>query len=464
MSHQRFAFLDLETTGVSAADDRITEIGVVLVDDGQITCEWSSLINPQCPIPPDIQALTGITQSMVAGAPSFEQVLPTLLAHLSDRILVAHNARFDYGFLKSACRRLGVRFTTDVLCTVRLSRRLFSQYNTHSLDALASRHKLGLDGRHRALGDARLIARFMQHLWQQHDPASLQQAIDHLLKSAAMPSQFDAASQATWAHLPESPGVYTFLGAGGQALYIGKSRNLRSRVRAHFHGDSRHANDARLAAETHALHIEPAAGEFSALLREIHAISRYVPLHNVALRKRSAVWFVRPVQPGRTPAFFALPSGCLGPGTPSPSASPAHGLGTEPLYGPFSSRASARNALAQAGRSHNLCDAALGLWRGGGPCFARQLRRCAGLCEQIEAPESHQARLLAALAPMRFPPWPFDGPVQRTEYDSDSGQTDRMIFDHWSEVIDGQHQAFDLHVFRLLHRHISRAPQQFELC
>ena len=101
--------------------------------------------------------------------------------------------------------------------------------------------------------------------------------------------------------LPESPGVYTFVGASGQPLYVGKARNLRERVRGHFYADSRNANDARLVAEVHAIDVETTAGEFGALLLEMQRIKACVPLHNVALRKRETTCFLRADAPGRAP-------------------------------------------------------------------------------------------------------------------------------------------------------------------
>ena len=126
-----FAFVDLETTGTRADADRITEIGIVRVDvDGEglpQVAEWSTLVDPEVPIPPAIQVLTGITDSMVASAPTFSTIASDVAQMLGGRVFVAHNARFDYGFLKHAFARLERPFAARVLCTVRLSRRLFPE-------------------------------------------------------------------------------------------------------------------------------------------------------------------------------------------------------------------------------------------------------------------------------------------------------------------------------------------------
>src|SRR5438552_18195277 len=160
------AFVDLETTGMLAAFDAITEVGIVRVDaplegvgEPAVT-EWSTLVNPGVPIPAEIQALTGITNEMVRDAPSFECIADEVAARTAGALFVAHNARFDYGFLKHAFARLQRRFSARVLCTVRLSRRLFPDEPRHRLDSVIVRHALPITSRHRALGDARVLWEF----------------------------------------------------------------------------------------------------------------------------------------------------------------------------------------------------------------------------------------------------------------------------------------------------------------
>lgn len=444
---RRFAFIDLETTGVSPSVDRITEIGIVLVDGDTTIQEWSTLVDPGIPIPSDIQALTGITNQMVRSAPRFSQLLPSIAQLLEGRIFVAHNARFDYGFIKAEFRRCHDRFSADVLCTVRLSRALFPQYESHRLDALISRHQLQASDRHRALGDARVLVRFFDRLWQQEAIDHVDQTISQLLKQPATPPHL---APGALDKLPESPGVYTFVGATGQPLYVGKSLNLRERIRSHFYADSRNANDARLVAEVHALEIEATAGEFGALVREMQAIKRIGPLHNIALRKRESVCFIKPAEPGLTPRILKL--------SDLPDGDPVR---ESELYGPFGTRASARAALAAVGKSQHLCDRASGLWARDGACFSRQVNRCAGLCTGDETALTHHARLLAGLAPMRFAAWPFDGPVVLIERDPESGLVDQWIFDRWSAIESSGESSFDPDLYKLLRRRIKRTPERF---
>src|SRR5581483_6857451 len=137
------AFVDLETTGTSAGSEAITEMGIVRVDapgDGAPRVrEWSTLVQPGVPVPPEIQALTGISNAMERDAPRFEAIASTVRAWLADALFVAHNARFDYAFLKHAFARIGERYRARVLCTVKLSRRLFPDAQGHGLDAVIAR-------------------------------------------------------------------------------------------------------------------------------------------------------------------------------------------------------------------------------------------------------------------------------------------------------------------------------------
>src|SRR5437660_4254198 len=135
------AFVDLETTGMTAGDDRVTEVGIVRIECGHAT-EWSSLVNPDCSISAAIQALTGISNAMVAKAPRFADIASEVAARIAGCVFVAHNARFDYGFLKHEFGRLGQPFTAKVLCTVKLSRRLFTDSARDNLDSLIERHRL----------------------------------------------------------------------------------------------------------------------------------------------------------------------------------------------------------------------------------------------------------------------------------------------------------------------------------
>src|SRR5437868_15491180 len=134
------AIVDLETTGTDPASDRITEIAILEVDGFALASQWSTLVNPGTSVPSAIQALTGISNAMVAAAPSFGELADALYEKLAGRVFVAHNARFDYGFLRREFERVGLRFAAKTLCSVRLSRRLYRGHRRHDLDSVIARH------------------------------------------------------------------------------------------------------------------------------------------------------------------------------------------------------------------------------------------------------------------------------------------------------------------------------------
>ena len=411
-----FAFVDLETTGTRAEADRITEIGIVRVDacDGgaATVSEWSTLVDPEVPIPPAIQALTGITDAMVRAAPTFSTVAGDVAQMLAGCVFVAHNARFDYGFLKHAFARLERPFAARVLCTVRLSRRLFPDVDGHGLDALIARHALCVTDRHRALGDARAIWSFVQRLYGELAREAVDEAIKRILRIPSLPPQLppDAIDA-----LPELPGVYLFYGDNPLPLYVGKSINLRERVGAHFSQDWRSETDLRLSQEIRRIEFEETAGELGALLREAVLIRSLLPAYNRALRRKLEAGVLEIVD--GLPRFVA-----------------AAGIDCTQLagcYGPFASRASARSTLRELTARHRLCALRLKLERrGAGPCFARQLGRCDGACVGAESTQAHDGRLADALAPLRIPRWPAAGPALVREHNP-GGRTDVHLFRDW---------------------------------
>jgi DNA polymerase-3 subunit epsilon len=452
------AFVDLETTGTRAAADRITEVGIVRVEarEGRVDVdEWSSLVDPGVPIPPAIQALTGITDAMVRAAPTFSSLADEVARRLDGCVFVAHNARFDFGFLKHEFGRLERPFRAKVLCTVKLSRRLFPVECTHSLDALIERHALGGDERHRALGDARALWRFVQAVYASVPQEGIEAAVRRILRIPSLPPQL--APDALEA-IPESPGVYLFYGDNPLPLYIGKSTNLRERVAAHFSSDWASETDSRLSAELRRIDVEPTAGELGALIREATLVKALMPAHNRALRRKLESGVLRFRDDG-VPAFVR-----------------ADALGADDLsqgFGPFGSKRSMRAALAACAHDHALCWKRLAIERrGDGPCFSRQLRRCRGACDGGEAPEAHDARVREALAPLAIPRWPFPGCALIREASGE--RVDVHVAHRWSWLgtarDDGElaalleappRAAFDLDVTRLLIGRWRKRPSDF---
>jgi DNA polymerase-3 subunit epsilon len=237
------AFVDLETTGATAANDRITEIGIVEVDTDGSVRQWQQLVNPGVRISSFIEQLTGISNAMVASAPPFAEVAAEALGRLQHRLFIAHNARFDYGFLRSEFKRAGLAFHAPVLCTVKLSRSLYPEHKKHNLDALIERHNLQAEARHRALADAQLIHQFWEKIHQSPGPDMVRAAIRALNPHPNLPEHLEP----TIDDLPSTPGSYRFFDEHDKPLYLGKAKNLRKRVITHFNGNQRAPRDLVLA-------------------------------------------------------------------------------------------------------------------------------------------------------------------------------------------------------------------------
>jgi len=409
---QPLAFVDIETTGLTAPRDRITEIGIVEVDDDGVR-EWSSLINPETQIPNSIQAYTGITDDMVRDAPTFEEIAKETLARLNGRLFIAHNARFDYSFLKASFRRAGYEFRPTVLCTVRLSRKLYPEYRKHNLDSLIERHGLSVNGRHRALADAQLIHQFWEQVQRAHSPADFESILRELTARQSLPSHLDSSIIDT---LPDGPGVYLFYGENELPLYIGKAKDIRKRVLSHFAADHSSAKELRLAQQVRRIEWIDTGGEVGAFLKESELIKKMQPIHNRQLRRSSEL------------CTISLAESENGHLTPTiVYARDLHPGENKNRYGLFKSAKAATAALRELAVNYGLCHAVLELEKikAGSACFARQLKKCRGACVGAEPTVAHSMRLLEGLSKLRLKVWPFAGPA----YLREGGEV--LLVDNW---------------------------------
>ena len=445
-----FAFIDVETTGMKPLADRVTEIAIIRFSANHEPERWQSLINPGVAIPAEIQSLTGITNVMVRGAPSFFDVRDQVRRLLEGATFVAHNARFDYGFIKNEFRRQGEAFTTDVLCTVRLSRMLYPDVDGHGLDAIIARHRLSGFDRHRAMGDTEATAAFVCKAEDDQTPETLKAAVKSLLKTPSLPAHLPTTALAD---IPDSPGVYLFYGINDLPLYIGKAKHLRERIRAHFSSDHMTPNDIRLSQEMRRIEWLPTAGEFSALLLEAQLVKERMPLHNVNLRRREKVGFLQLQYTEDCAALTWISAANL----PDAHAD---------IFGPFSDKASAKKWLMLAAREHQLCDHMLGFSKPRAvnePCFARQVGRCFGACDGAETVATHRDRLREAIAANAVPAWPFAGPAVYEEVDAANDRADALLFDQWCAVSGGARLPFDADVYRLLRRTMGKTASRFRV-
>jgi DNA polymerase-3 subunit epsilon len=451
---QDLVFVDLETTGGSAAYDRITEVGLVRITNGELVEEWSSLVNPERPIPGYIEAFTGISNEMVAGAPRFTEIAGIVRQKLRGAVFVAHNARFDYSFLRSEFLKSEIDFSAKVLCTVKLSRRLFPEYARHNLDAVMERNGLTCGARHRALGDAKVLHDFWSKMCREVDEPRLAAAVQAVLGANKLPAHLPAGLAD---ELPEGPGVYRFFGADGTLLYVGKSHSLRTRVCGHFSAGAAAAKDGGWASQVRRVDWVETAGELGAMLREAEWINTLKPLYNRRAKSKAESHTLR------VSASHANGPSCPVEAVAIDGVEPADLL---QCFGVFHSEKDAHKALCDIARARQLCLKVLGIEDGAGSCVAYQFGKCRGACIGKEPLILHDTRLQLALSPLKLKAWPFPGRVALRER-----ATDLHVVDHWAylgtarteeelEVLGAKDSSavFDVDVYRILARYFANNP------
>lgn len=276
-----FAIVDIETTGNYAGGSKVTEIAIIIHNGKKIIEEYQSLINPQQPIPYQIQVLTGIDNEMVADAPTFAELAEDIYHLLQGKIFVAHNVNFDYSFIVKELKAAGYDWQANKLCTVRLSRKLFPGYGSYSLGKLCLQRNIPLSDRHRAMGDAKATAILFEQLILADDGMVIAQ---NVLKNteSRLPTQL---SLAQYQALPETAGIYIFRDKQDKIIYIGKAINIKKRVLSHFTGNNTGLRRQQFIQDIHDIAFEESGSELMALLMECTRIKKHWPIHNRALKK-----------------------------------------------------------------------------------------------------------------------------------------------------------------------------------
>ncbi len=275
-----FCVLDLETTGATAAHCEITEIGAVKYVGGELAGTFQTLVNPGSEIPPYITVLTGITQAMVIEAPSISEALPAFLEFIGDAVIVGHNVRFDLSFLNAAAERLGYgRLPNRSVDTLALSRRLVrSEVRNLKLSSLAAHFRAPHPPTHRALDDAQATAHIFWALLERAGTLGITHLDDLLMLPTARGSAHYDKIELT-SDLPRRPGVYFFIDRDGTVIYVGKAKNLRSRVRSYFYGDDRRSV-AQMLRDLARLEHRVCQTELEAEVVELRLIAEHRPRYN----------------------------------------------------------------------------------------------------------------------------------------------------------------------------------------
>jgi DNA polymerase-3 subunit epsilon len=456
------AIVDVETTGEASHYHRIIEIAVLRVHRGRLVDKYSTLLDPERSISPFIESLTGIKNRDLAGAPTFHQVKDRLYGLLDGAIFVAHNARFDYSFIREEFEREKINYTARRLCTMRLSKTLFPDQKKHNLDSIIDRFSITCTDRHRAEGDASVLWDFLQKLKEQIDGNDFKKAVGKILKTPSIPSLVDEGLVKS---LPETYGVYVFYDESGNPLYVGKSVNIRSRVHSHFSGDQESAKEQALCKQVVDIQTFATSGELGALLLESHLIKRLLPLYNRKSRIHKRLVVMKKDRTEQDYGTIRLEH-----------LRNLRSSDLSNIVGIFKSMKQAKNFLWNVAKGYTLCPRILGLEKGKGECSYTQLQKCNGACNGSEQAEAYNSRFNLAFSGRRVMPWPFSGPILIEEKNESGNEGEFFIVDNWCLIgcyrfdnagakrcfIEGGY-SFDYDGYKILRDYLLKSRKQVHL-
>jgi DNA polymerase III subunit epsilon len=455
LKDKKYVFVDVETTGASALNGQIIEIGIIRVENGRVVDTYQTLLQPHRFISTLITQITGITNDDLEGKPRFDEVALLVRDLLSDAIFVAHNARFDYGFIKTEFKRLGIDWNAKTLCTVKVSRSLFPTERSHSLETIINSHHIPVKARHRAYDDAEAMLLFLQAAETKLSPQVVVSAIERALGNPTIPSNIDPA---IIKNLPHAPGVYFFYDKDDNLLYVGKSVDIKNRVRSHFTNAHTSTKETILTQLVSYIEYETTSGELSALLREAALIKELAPTYNRMLRRTSRLAIFK-----RSVDSAGYMSGSLF------YQETLDILNVDYIDGIFRSMAGGKAVINKAIEEFKLCPKLLGFEKGRGCCFQHHLGNCKGACIKKETPEEYNKRFVEAFKKIRIKSWPYKGSITLPE-DPDAEEGSAFVIDQWriikkidyttesySETLFDQ--PFDYDTYRILSKHLLTHPQ-----
>lgn len=374
-----YAIVDIETTGGYAAANGIIEIAIKVFDGENIIEEFETLVNPNQNIPKYIQAFTGINNQMVQDAPQFEEIAEKVFTCLQGNVFVAHNVNFDYSFIKSHLEFYGYSFNAKKLCTVRLSRQIFPGLPSYSLGNLCNSLEIELRDRHRAGGDAAATVVLFKKLLDNDVKAVIQTSLNRNSKEAVLPpnvpkAHFDA--------LPKNPGVYYFHDQKGKVVYVGKAKNIRSRVNSHFSNNSDSKQKQNFVRNVYGISFQPTATELMAAILESTEIKRLWPIFNTSQKRQEELFgfFVYEDQNG----YMRL-------------AIEKKRKYSNPVY-TFHYKVDGYGVLRKLMKEFSLCPKLCFVQTDNEKCVGIIEEYCHGACEKKEASKDYNPRVLQAIA------------------------------------------------------------------
>ncbi|HAI75312.1 MAG TPA: DNA polymerase III subunit epsilon [Microscillaceae bacterium] len=382
MVAQQFAVVDIETTGGRPNEDRIIEIGIVIHNGKDTVEEFHSLINPERNLPEFIVKLTGIQPEILDDAPKFYEIAKKIVEITENRIFVAHNAHFDYNFLKAEFKRLGYVYRRKTLCTLRLARKIIPKEQVGSgygLRKVCDALQIPLTDHHRALADAQAAAGILAYAMQKDFEKASKQIVTDEISLKALPPKI---SLSQFEQLPEQIGVYYLLDEEDRIVYVGKSKNIKKRIASHFGANLESRKSVEFKNRIANIDYVLTGSELIALLLESHEIKTLKPLFNRAQRRTGYSYgiFERKTRAGYLTFFVDK----LANQTKTPVKVASNAIG-------------ARAMLQQIAKKYGLCMKLCGLYESKGACFDHHVGLCQGACIEAEAPETYNLKTKAAL-------------------------------------------------------------------
>jgi DNA polymerase III subunit epsilon len=373
-----YAIVDIETTGSYAANNGITELAIVLHDGNKIVDRYETLIDPQSPIPQYVQVLTGIHPGMLIGAPIFSEVASRVFEMLRDSIFVAHHVNFDYSFIRHHLETCGFELDVQKLCTVRLSRKVFPGLPGYSLGKLCRELEIPILNRHRAGGDADATVILFEKILKHDSQGAVRQMLHGKSREQYLPPNLPSEQIAS---IPYTPGVYYFHDQKGKVIYVGKAKNLRSRVCSHFSNNSISLRKQEFLRNIYSVSWQDCGTELMAFLFECIEIRRLWPFYNRSLKRFEQTYglYVFEDQSGYLRLTIEKKKQNL------------------TAYYSFNSLAEGWQLLRKLVIQFALCPKLCFIQKGEGICTGLIDKTCRGACIQKETANEYNSRLMQAL-------------------------------------------------------------------
>ena len=371
-----YAVVDIETTGNGYKGQKITEISIFIFDGKKVLDEFTTLVNPEAPIPSFITNLTGINQAMVRNQPKFYEIAKKVEEITKDTIFVAHNVNFDYNIIQAEFKSLGFDFKRKKLCTVRLSRKIIPGLKSYSLGNICADEGIPISARHRARGDVEATVELFKRLIERDDNFTINSFLNPRSRQATLPPLLD---KSVVDNLPEKHGVYFFKNLKKEVIYVGKANNIKQRVISHFYDKKK--KEQNMCLETADISYTKTGSELLALLLESSEIKQWYPRFNRAQRRAGEAIGLFSYEDQKGIIHLAYNRLKLAPNA----------------IMKYYSVAECRTHLEHLCSEFDLCPKYCHLQTNVSSCFHYQLKQCKGICCDKESVEKYNKRVREAI-------------------------------------------------------------------